>query len=113
LAYAATAMRRILVDHARERGAQKRGGNRRRLEFDEALVAASEQRDDFLRLNDALDALTQMDPRAGQVVEMRYFGGMSNPEVAAALGASLSTVKRDWETAKAWLLCEISQGDSA
>ena len=113
LAYASTAMRRILVDHARARGAQKRKANRQQLEFDEALVAASEQRDDFLRLNEALDELAEMDPRSGRIVEMRYFGGMSHSEVAAALEVSLSTVKRDWETAKAWLLCEISQGGSA
>jgi RNA polymerase sigma factor (TIGR02999 family) len=112
LAYASTAMRRILVDHSRARGAQKRKGNRRKLELDEAFLAAAEQRDDFLRLNDALDGLVEMDPRSGQIVEMRYFGGMSLSEVAAALDVSLSTVKRDWENAKAWLLCEISQEDT-
>ena len=112
LAYAATAMRRILVDHARMRGAQKRIGSRHKLEFDEALVAASEQRDDFLRLNEALDELAELQPRLSQIVEMRYFGGMSGAEVAAALNVSRSTVNRDWEAAKAWLLCEIRDEDA-
>lgn len=113
LSYASTAMRRILVDHARAHGAQKRKGDRQQLELDEAVVAANEQRDDILKLNEALQELTEMDPRSGQIVEMRYFGGMSLPEVAGAVGVSLSTVKRDWESAKAWLLCEISEGDAA
>lgn len=112
LAYSATAMRRILVDHARTHGAQKRKGNRQQLELDEALVAASEQKDDFLRLHEALDELTDVDPRLGRIVEMRYFGGMSYSEVATALGVSMSTVSRGWETAKVWLLCEMSEGNS-
>ena len=113
LAYAATAMRRILIDHARTRGAQKRKGSRTQLQLDEALIAAREQSDDFLRLNEALDELVEMDPRSAQIVEMRYFGGMSYPEVAATLEVSISTVQREWKTAKAWLLCQVSQGDSA
>jgi RNA polymerase sigma factor (TIGR02999 family) len=112
LSYAATAMRRILVDHARTQGAQKRKGNRQQLELDEALVAASEQKDDFLRLNEALNELIDVDPRLGRIVEMRYFGGMSYSEVATALGVSMSTVSRGWEAAKVWLLCEMSEGDS-
>jgi RNA polymerase sigma factor (TIGR02999 family) len=112
LAYAATAMRRILVDHARKNHAQKRNANRQRLEFDEALVAASEQSEDFIRLNEALNALTAVDPRMGRIVEMRYFGGMSYAEVATALGISMSTVSRDWEAAKIWLLCEMIEGNS-
>ena len=113
LAYASTAMRRILVDHARTQGAQKRKGNRQQLALDEALVAASEQKDDFLRLNEALDELADMEPRLGKIVEMRYFGGMTHSEVAAALDVSVSTVNRGWETAKAWLLCEVTEGESA
>ncbi len=93
-------------------GAQKRKGSRQQLKLEEALVAATEQRDDFLRLNDALVELSEMDPRSGQIVEMRYFGGMSYPEVAAALEVSISTVQREWRTAKTWLLCQISRADS-
>ena len=95
LAYAATAMRRVLIDHARTRGAQKRKGSRKQLKLEESLVAATEQRDDFLRLNEALDELVEMDPRSGLIVEMRYFGGMSYPEVATALEVSISTVQRE------------------
>ena len=82
------------------------------MELAEALVAASEQKDDFLRLNEALDELTDVEPRLGRIVEMRYFGGMSYSEVATALGVSMSTVSRGWETAKVWLLCEMSEGNS-
>ena len=113
LAYAATAMRRVLIDHARTRGAQKRQGNRQQLKLDEALVAASEQSEDFLCINRALEELAKVDPRSSQIVEMRYFGGMSYPEVAAALDVSISTVQREWKTAKAWLLCQIRRDEVA
>jgi len=111
-AYASKAMRNLLIDHARTKGRQKRGGDRQRFEFDEALVACAEQKDDFLALNDALEALAQLEPRKAQVVEMRYFGGMSNQEIASALGSSLATGKRDWTVAKTWLMRELIQGDS-
>jgi RNA polymerase sigma factor (TIGR02999 family) len=91
-------MRRILIDHARTRGAQKRKGSRKQLKLEEALVSATQQSDDFLRLNEALDELAEMDPRSGQIVEMRYFGGMSNSEVATTLEVSLPTVQREWRT---------------
>jgi RNA polymerase sigma-70 factor (ECF subfamily) len=113
LAYAATAMRRVLIDHARTRGAQKRQGNRQQLKLDEALVAASEQSEDFLCINAALEKLAKVDPRSSQIVEMRYFGGMSYPDVAAALDVSISTVQREWKTAKAWLLCQIRRDEFA
>ena len=113
LAYAATAMRRVLIDHARTRGAQKRQGSRQQLKLEEAWVAATEQSEDFLGLNEALDKLAEMDPRSSQIVEMRYFGGMTYPDVAAALGVSISTVQREWRTAKAWLLGQIRREDFA
>ena len=113
LAYAATAMRRVLIDHARTRGAQKRQGSRQQLKLEEALVAASEQREDFLCINEALDKLAEMDPRSSQIVEMRYFGGMSYSDVAAALEVSVSTVQREWKAAKAWLLLQIRREESA
>ena len=111
-AYASKAMRNLLIDHARTKGRQKRGGNRQRLAFDEAMTASTEQRDDFLALNAALDTLAELEPRKAQVVEMRYFGGLSNEEVASALNVSLATVKRDWAVAKTWLKCELSVADA-
>ncbi len=109
-AYASKAMRNVLIDHARTRGRQKRGGDRSRFTFDEAVIACREQRDDLLALNDALESLAEIDPRKAQVVEMRYFGGMSNQEIAEALETSLATVKRDWTVAKTWLMRELIQG---
>lgn len=110
-AYAAKAMRHYLIDHARMKGRQKRGGDRRKLEFDEAIMACQQQRDDFLALNEALDELAHVDPRKAQLVEMRYFGGMSNQEIARVLEISLATVKRDWTVARAWLLSELRDGE--
>lgn len=112
-AYASKAMRNLLIDHARTRGRQKRGGDREKFSFDEAMVACEEQRDEFLALNDALETLADVEPRKAQVVEMRYFGGMSNQEIASALEISLATVKRDWEVAKVWLLRQLLQGDTS
>ena len=108
--YAARAMRNLLIDHARTKGRQKRGGNQKKVEFQEAVVACQEQRDDLLALNDALESLSELEPRQAQVVELRYFGGLSNQEVADSLGISLATVKRDWHVAKSWLACEIAVG---
>jgi len=111
-AYASKAMRNYLIDHARTKGRQKRGGDRQRFEFDEAMIACDEQRDDFLALNSAIESLAELEPRKAQVVEMRYFGGMSNQEIASALDTSLATVKRDWTVAKTWLMRELTQADS-
>jgi RNA polymerase sigma-70 factor (ECF subfamily) len=107
--YVATAMRNLLIDHARKRGRQKRGGGRQRFEFEEAVVASNEQSEDLLALNEALQKLADIDRRKSQVVEMRYFGGMTNDEVADALGISKASVKRDWTFAKGWLLNELIQ----
>src|SRR5438874_4271198 len=96
-------MRRILVDFARARGYQKRGGGARQVTFDEALIV-TDDRGDLLAVNDALDALAAIDERKSQVVEMRYFGGLSVEETAEALHVSVRTVKRDWTMARLWLL---------
>ena len=112
LALAARAMRNLLIDHARTKGRQKRGGGQKKLSLDEALVACETQTAQLLELHEALNRLAEIDPRKGKVVEMRYFGGMSIDETAAALGISPATVKRDWEVARTWLLRELQRGDS-
>jgi len=107
---AANAMRRILVDHARRRNAQKRGGQARRVALEDvpdvALIAATEI--DFERLDDALRALEQSAPDKARVVSMRYFAGLSIEETAEVLDISPATVKRHWAVARAWLLRELS-----
>ena len=113
LAYVATAMRRVLIDHARSKGRSKRGGERQQLRLDEALTAAEEQPTELLELNEALQKLAEIDARRSQVVEMRYFGGMGITEVAEAMGISVATVKRDWQVAKLWLARELNQGDTS
>ena len=96
-------MRRVLVDCARARGYQKRGAGAQKVTLDEERVGSAEQPADVLALDDALETLAAIDPRKGQVVEMRYFGGLSIEETAEALGVSVRTVKRDWTMAKLWL----------
>jgi RNA polymerase sigma-70 factor (ECF subfamily) len=110
LAVAARIMRRILVDHARARGAHKRGGGGARVTFDEALVVTDEGRQNFVALDDALEALAKFDERKSRVVELRFFGGLSVEETAAVLTVSADTVMRDWRLAKAWLQGEM-RGD--
>ena len=107
LAVAARAMRRILVDHARARHYQKRGGSVANVSLDEALVVSDEPREDFVALNDALDALAAFDERKGRVIELRFFGGLTVEETAAVLNVSPDTVMRDWRLAKAWLQLEM------
>jgi len=107
LAVAARVMRHILVDHARARQYQKRGGHAVRVTLDEALVVANEPDQDFVALDDALTALAAVDLRKSQVVEMRFFGGLTLDETAEALNISRDTVKRDWTMAKLWLLREL------
>jgi RNA polymerase sigma-70 factor, ECF subfamily len=107
LAVAARVMRHILVDHARARRYQKRGGQAAKVTFDEALVVTDEPGLDFVALDDALEALAKFDERKSRVVEMRFFGGMSVEETADALHVSPETVKRDWRIAKLWLLREL------
>ena len=109
LAVSARLMRRILVDFARSKKYQKRGGGAQAVTLDEALVVAEPGRD-LIALDEALDALGKLDERKARVVEMRFFGGLSVEETAAALGVSGDTVMRDWRLAKAWLLRELRGG---
>jgi RNA polymerase sigma factor (TIGR02999 family) len=104
LAMAARLMRRILVDFARSRGYQKRGGGAKQVTFTEALEVADGQTTDVVALNDALDALAAVDERKSRVVELRFFGGLSVEETAEVMNISRETVKRDWKVAKMWLL---------
>ena len=106
-AMSARVMRRILVDHARARLYQKRGGGANVLTFDEALTVGPEPGHDLVALDDALEALAKVDARKSRVVELRFFGGLSVDETAVALGVSGGTVMRDWRLAKSWLLKEL------
>ena len=108
-AMAARVMRRVLVDAARARRFHKRGGGAPMASLDEALVVSNEPQRDLVELDDALNALAAVDPRKCQVVEMRYFGGLSVEETAEALHVSSGTVMRDWRLAKVWLLRELSR----
>src|SRR5688572_26393122 len=112
LAVSARVMRRILVDHARARHYEKRGGHAARVTFDEALVVSSEPGPDFVALDDALEALAKFDERKSRVVEMRFFGGLSVEETAAVLKVSPATVMGDGRLAKAWLKREMRDGHS-
>jgi RNA polymerase sigma factor (TIGR02999 family) len=107
-AVSATLMRRILVDFARERQNLKRGGGAEQVSLDEALVVAPERSADLLALDEALTRLAKLNPRQAQVVEFRYFGGLSEEETAEALKVSLRTVQRDWNLARLWLYRELS-----
>jgi RNA polymerase sigma factor (TIGR02999 family) len=100
-------MRRILVDAARARGALKRGGNALKVNLDESAVLSSTPQRSILALDEALTAFAQVAPRQTKVVELRYFGGLSEEEIGAALKISPRTVRRDWELAKGWLLREL------
>ena len=100
-------MRHILVDYARARGAQKRPDHRLAIPLTDVDVAAGERDEDVLALDEALSRLESLDPRASRVVELRYFSGLSEREAAEALGVSLSTLKRDWTFARAWLLDQL------
>ena len=103
-------MRRVLVDAARARGYQKRGAGGCQVTLDEGRLGAKEPPADVVALDDALTALAVIDERKSQVVEMRYFGGLSIEETAEALGISVRTVKRDWTMAKLWLVRELKKG---
>jgi RNA polymerase sigma factor (TIGR02999 family) len=106
-AVAAQAMRRILVDHARERRAAKRPGAQNRVDLDDQ-IPAPDSPNDILMLDEALSELSAMDPRQGRIVELRYFGGLSEQEVADALSVSRATVTREWKRARAWLYHRIT-----
>jgi RNA polymerase sigma factor (TIGR02999 family) len=106
-AMASRVMRRILVDAARAKAYQKRNAGGQKVSLDEAIAVAATPGQDFVALDDALNALEAVDPRKCQVVEMRFFGGMSEEETATALHLSVGTIKRDWRLAKAWLAREL------
>ena len=106
-AIAANLMRRVLVDHARRRDAEKRGGAQLRLTLDERLAVSSTADVDVLAIDEALNKLSAIDSQQALVVELRFFSGLSVEETAAALGISTATVKRDWSVARAWLRREI------
>jgi RNA polymerase sigma factor (TIGR02999 family) len=110
---AAKAMRRILVDHARQRRAAKRGGTRSRLPLDDIVLDFQQRAADLQVLDDTLTALAEVDPRKAQVVELRFFGGLTAEQVAQVLDISLRTVNRDWELAKAWLYGRVVDGLSS
>lgn len=102
-AAAAQLMRRIMVDHARERQALKRGGNALKVAFDEAALVTKTRSEELLALDEALERLAVQDPRKSQIVELRYFGGLKVEEVAEFLNLSRRTVEREWNMTKAWL----------
>jgi RNA polymerase sigma factor (TIGR02999 family) len=112
LAIAANTMRRVLVDHARERGAVKRGGDRRRVTL-RSSIAVDDRDIDILALDEALRTLAGFDPAGARVVELRFFGGLTIEETAEAMGSSPATVKRIWTAAKAWLYRDLCAGERA
>ena len=111
-AISAQIKRRILIDHARRHGYAKRGGGAQQVSLDEAAVVTSGIGSELLRLDEALKILADMDPRRSQVVELRYFGGLNNEEIAGVLHVSENTVTRDWNMARAWLHQQLSESAS-
>ena len=110
-AISANLMRRILVDYARSGNYIKRGGGAVHVSLDEAAVFSAERAPDLLALDQALHALAEMDPRKSQMIELRFFGGLSVEETAEVLQVSRDTILRDWRLAKTWLLRELSKGE--
>jgi RNA polymerase sigma factor (TIGR02999 family) len=109
-AIAASLMRRILVDFARSRHSRKRIGRRKVVPIDEALLVSPNPDPDLVKLDDALKALAELDPRKARVVELRFFGGLDLDETAEVLRVSRDTVKRDWRLARAWMYGEMTGG---
>jgi RNA polymerase sigma-70 factor, ECF subfamily len=107
LGISARLMRRILVDHARHRDCQKRGGDAQRVTLHEGLIMSEDRALDVVALDRALDALAKVDVRKSRTIELRFFGGLNVEETAAVLEVSPDTVKRDWRLAKLWLLREL------
>jgi RNA polymerase sigma factor (TIGR02999 family) len=108
-AISAQIMRRILIDHARRHAYAKRGGGAQQVSLDEAAIVTRTAGAELLRLDEALKSLAEMDPRRSQVVELRYFGGLNNEEIAGVLNISENTVTRDWNMARAWLHRQLSE----
>lgn len=106
-AMAANLMRRILVDYARSHDARKRGGAAEKVSLDDAFVFAKERPAEVIALDEAMRELAEIDPRRAQVVELRFFGGLSNEEIAEVLGVHSNTVLRDWNLARAWLKTQL------
>ena len=107
---AANVMRRVLVDHARARNAQMRGGDLQRVELEEGIAISQERSEEVLALDEALNHLEEVNPRQARVVELRYFAGLSVDEIGAILNVSPRSVKRDWALARIWLFQEIEKG---
>jgi RNA polymerase sigma-70 factor (ECF subfamily) len=107
-AVAAQLMRRLLVDYARQRNAAKREGRRQRVELTEAIAISDDGLDDLIDIDEALKKLAEFDPRGSKVVVLRFFGGMTEAEIADAMGIAERTVKRDWNVARAWLHAELA-----
>jgi RNA polymerase sigma-70 factor (ECF subfamily) len=105
-------MRRILVDYARSQRRVRRGGERQRVSFDEALLVSAAQSDELLAVDESLARLEKLDPRQCRIVELRYFGGLTMDEVAKVLGISAKTVMREWSMAKAWLYGDLKEHQS-
>ena len=108
-AISAQIMRRILIDHARRHAYAKRGGGAQQVSLDEAATVTRTAGAEMIRLDEALKSLAEMDPRRSQVVELRYFGGLNNEEIAGVLKVSENTVTRDWNMARAWLHQQLSE----
>jgi RNA polymerase sigma factor (TIGR02999 family) len=108
-AISAQMMRRILVDFARARNSLKRGGDRLQITLDEKIEVPFEDKIDFAALDEALENLAKLSPRQSQIVELRYFGGLSEEEIAETLNISTRTVRRDWSLARAWLYRELNR----
>ena len=105
---ASQAMRHILVDYVRSQKFQKRGGDAHKIELSEAMLVSNERASGLVELDEALKALSKLDERKGRVVELKYFGGLSNEEMAEVLNVSSKTIIRDWQFARSWLLREMS-----
>lgn len=113
LAVAAQSMRRILVDHARKKMRQKRGGRRSHLSLDEQLVIRRGREEDVLAVEEALNRLAEIDQQQATIVELRFFGGLTVEEVAAALKMSKRTVEREWTAIRAWLRQQLTEEDDS
>jgi RNA polymerase sigma factor (TIGR02999 family) len=109
-AAAARSMREVLIDHARTRAAGRRGGGWKRVPLDHVVDHFEAQGIDILAVHEALDRLGELNARQSQVMTLRYFGGLTVPEVAAALNVSIVTVERDWRLARAWLVGQLREG---
>ena len=112
-AVAAQAMRRLLVDYGRQKRTLKRGGSLERIDLDVAAVDPLAPHEEILAVNEALDRLAAIDPRQARIVELRYFGGLTEEETAEVLQVSTRTVKRDWTVARAWLYAELTKAGGA